>query len=165
MAKNLILYRHAKSDWEADYDNDHERPLAARGIDAARKMGSLLKESEQLPNFIVCSTAVRALQTLEFSAKAGNWASDIQTHGDLYTGGSESILNIIHSTPKNVSRLMLISHEPKLSILSSKLIGGGEIRFPTAGMCRIDFKVSKWSDIQFEGGELRWMLQPVFFKR
>ena len=46
---SLILFRHGKSDWDAPYANDHERPLANRGKEAARCMGRLLSHTRQVP--------------------------------------------------------------------------------------------------------------------
>ena len=34
---SLILFRHGKSNWNAMYDKDYERPLAERGILASKK--------------------------------------------------------------------------------------------------------------------------------
>ena len=40
--KRLLVFRHGKSDWDADYGVDFERPLALRGQKAARTMGRFL---------------------------------------------------------------------------------------------------------------------------
>ena len=45
--KNLILFRHGKSDWLADYTLDHDRPLAIRGKKAAKKMGIYLSKRNE----------------------------------------------------------------------------------------------------------------------
>ena len=37
--RSVIMFRHGKSDWDVDYGPDHDRPLAKRGIKAAKKMG------------------------------------------------------------------------------------------------------------------------------
>ncbi|MDH3462867.1 MAG: histidine phosphatase family protein, partial [Acidimicrobiia bacterium] len=34
----LILMRHGKSDWDASYGADHDRPLAERGVRSAELM-------------------------------------------------------------------------------------------------------------------------------
>ena len=62
--KSIIFFRHGKSDWYADYDVDHNRPLAKRGIKAAKKMGIFLSELGQLPDIAVSSTAIRAKTTV-----------------------------------------------------------------------------------------------------
>ncbi len=54
----IILLRHAKSDWEADYDDDHERPLAKRGRNAAALMGTLLARVNQIPDYILLARNV-----------------------------------------------------------------------------------------------------------
>src|SRR5438874_4156978 len=46
----LVLLRHAKSDWDADYGgDDRHRPLSKRGVGAARTMGRLLSSSGNVP--------------------------------------------------------------------------------------------------------------------
>ena len=165
MSKKIILYRHGKSDWEADYNNDHERPLAQRGIKCAKTMGKLLAQSEQFPELVITSSALRAKQTLDLSVKAGNWICEIIEDDKLYYGGTEAILDVIQKLPANYSRVMLVGHEPKWSSLISKFIGGGEVTVPTAAMARLDFEVNKWSDVGFGTGSLRWMLQPAFFTK
>ena len=34
--KSIILFRHGKSEWNIEYDTDHNRPLASREIKAAK---------------------------------------------------------------------------------------------------------------------------------
>ncbi|WP_424522101.1 SixA phosphatase family protein, partial [Rubrivirga sp.] len=55
--KTIILLRHGKSDWEADYDGDHQRPLAKRGQKGARKMGRFLTTARSVPDRALTSSA------------------------------------------------------------------------------------------------------------
>ena len=48
--KTLLLMRHAKSDWDADYGPDHDRPLNERGLRSARLMGRVLAEEGLVPD-------------------------------------------------------------------------------------------------------------------
>ena len=41
---NLLLMRHAKSSWNEDELADHDRPLNARGREAATSMAKILIE-------------------------------------------------------------------------------------------------------------------------
>jgi phosphohistidine phosphatase len=50
----LLVMRHAKSDWDAGTD-DHERPLAERGVKAARKVGRFLARAEMVPELVTRS--------------------------------------------------------------------------------------------------------------
>ena len=57
--KTLLLMRHAKSDWDADYGLDHDRPLNDRGLRSARLMGRVLADEGLVPELVISSTAVR----------------------------------------------------------------------------------------------------------
>ena len=163
LRKSLILFRHAKSDWEADYGSDHERPVAKRGIKAAKQMGRLLADSGKLPDSIICSTALRARQTLELATRAGNWDSNIQYSDDLYEASARTMIMLMQQISQPVNTVMLVGHEPTWSHLVGLLIGGGNIRFPTAAMARIDFYFNDWRSLGPATGQLRWLLQPRFF--
>ncbi len=162
-SKSLILFRHAKSDWDADYHSDHERPLAKRGINAAKTMGKLLASSGKLPDLIICSTAVRAKQTLELASEAGNWQSETQYADELYEASITRVIRLAQQLPANINSAMLVGHEPTWSYLTSTLIGGGSIRFPTAAMAKIEFYFTDWHSLDAASGQLRWLLQPRFF--
>ena len=74
--RSVIMFRHGKSDWDADYGPDHDRPLTKRGIKAAKKMGKYLAGLDQVPHIVVSSTAVRARTTVELAMAEGNWGSE-----------------------------------------------------------------------------------------
>lgn len=161
--KNLLIYRHAKSDWDADYKDDFFRPLSTRGKNSAKIMGKLLSKSKQVPDLVITSTAIRAKETLKISKKAGNWDCKIKESDILYFQGVNTILNLVKDSSKKYSSIMLVGHEPKLAQIVSSLIGGGDVRLPTAAMARIDFFINDWVDLKQGYGTLRWLLQPSFF--
>ena len=66
----LYLLRHAKSSWSDDRLDDHDRPLAKRGDDAVVRLRRYVAATGIAPDLVLCSTAVRAKQTLEPIAKA-----------------------------------------------------------------------------------------------
>ena len=59
----LVLVRHAKSDWGDPGLPDHERPLNARGTANAPMMARRLADTGITVDRIVSSTAVRARTT------------------------------------------------------------------------------------------------------
>lgn len=163
MAKKLIIYRHAKSDWDADYGEDHDRPLSRKGVKSAEAMGKLVGSSKQTPDIAITSTALRAKQTLEISMLEGNWRCDTEENGDIYYGGADEVFEIIKNIPDKYETAIIVGHEPKCSTLATRFIGGGQVVFPTAAMARIDFDVESWSHVDYGIGELRWHHQPSFF--
>jgi phosphohistidine phosphatase len=166
MKKELIIYRHAKSDWDAGVAVDHDRPINAKGIASAKVMGKLLAMGDQIPELIICSSALRAQQTLENSMELGSWDSVVETQGCLYDESTHHIFTSqVCNRSDDIHRIMLVGHEPKCSALTSQLIGGGEVQFSTATMAKIVFNVSRWSDIHYGMGVLRWLHHPSFFEK
>ena len=82
--KNVFLMRHGKSDWNANYNDDHERPLAKRGIKASKIMGQMLSTRNEIPDQIISSTALRARTTAELAAEKGKWDSVIKFEKNIY---------------------------------------------------------------------------------
>ena len=97
MSKQLILFRHAKSDWDAPYSSDHSRPLAKRGIKAAKAMGRFLMDTGLIPDQVVSSSAVRAMATVQLAAKAGGWIAPITKKESLYLPDSGAVVEEIRT--------------------------------------------------------------------
>jgi phosphohistidine phosphatase len=165
MAKKLILFRHAKSDWDTDAASDHPRPLAQRGVEAGRVMGRFLMSAGEVPEQVLCSTAVRAVATVQLAAKAGGWIVPIDFRDTLYLPDTGSVIREIRRMPDKLSSLMVVGHEPAWSELVSELIGGGEIRFPTAAMARINFDTDSWEKVRRGRGTLAWLVKPKLLMR
>ncbi len=161
--KTVLFLRHGKSDWDADYDTDHGRPLAKRGRKAAKTMGRLLAERGPVPERIVTSSAVRAVQTLERARNAGGWDAPTRVTDALYHADAEDLLAIIQAEPDATSVLLLVGHEPTWSDTVSRLAGLPPVHFPTAALARVDLAVERWREAVFGSGTLVWLLKPRDF--
>jgi phosphohistidine phosphatase len=162
--KTLLVMRHAKSAWGAAFGDDHERPLARRGVKAARRMGRFLADAGAAPQLVLSSTAVRALTTAELAAEAGVWGCPIITTRDLYASDAESVLERVGETENGVERLLIAGHEPTWSTLVTSLIGGGRVRMPTAAVACLDLPHGEWVDLAPGTCELRWLMTPRMLK-
>jgi len=159
----LLVMRHAKSAWNAGFENDHERPLAPRGVRAAKLMGRFLTDSGFEPGLVLTSTAVRARQTVELAAEAGGWTSSIRSTEVFYGADpGEVVREIIESEPPD--RLLVAGHEPTWSGLVSLLIGGGAVRMPTAAVACLGFPDRRWQDLPQSRGRLSWLVTPRLLK-
>lgn len=158
--KRIYLLRHGKSDWGADYESDHDRPLKERGVEAARLMGRFLSATEQEPQLVVSSSAVRALGTVREAAEAGDWSCEIRSEQRLYGAGCRQVLDEIHNLDDRVDSVLLAGHEPTFSEVAGRLIGSANIRFPTAALACIDVSVDRWDAVQFGRGILIWFATP-----
>jgi len=158
---SLIVFRHGKSDWRSDFAHDRERPLAQRGIRAARTMGEFLAAAGQVPELALSSPAKRARDTLDLARRQGRWDCQVQVKDELYEADAEQLLKFLHSFDETPRSLLLTGHEPASSELISRLIGEhSNIRFPTGAMARIDLPAESWSQLAFGLGELRWLVPP-----
>jgi phosphohistidine phosphatase len=169
--KTLYLLRHGKSAWNDESLADHDRPLAPRGARAATLVGRELRKEGFRADCILCSTARRAVDTLEIvTAQLDGNALEMPVHQerDLYLTGKRALLERLRRLPDKVGTVMLVGHNPDLHQLAQELAGGGaagdlsslEAKFPTAGLAVLEFPVETWSDIGPRAGTLTRFLVP-----
>lgn len=156
---SLILFRHAKSDWHADGDDDALRPLSTRGRRAARTMGRFLARAGQVPDLALTSPVVRAERTLRLATRAGRWDCPVDVRPALY-GEAAEVLAEVRSVPDAVRSLLLIGHEPTWSATAQLLTGATEIRLPTASMLRVALPAERWADIEVGTARIDWLVVP-----
>ena len=157
--RSIIIFRHGKSDWDAIYDRDHDRPLSKRGIKASKKMGQYLNKIQQIPEIVISSSAIRAKNTAKLALEHGSWSSELAIESKIYGGTSETLLSIIHSTEDKYRSICLLGHEPTCSSFISLSTYHSQ-RFTTASMAKINFKTKSWSEIKFGDGILEWIKSP-----
>ena len=162
--KSVIFFRHGKSDWHLPYGNDHERPLAKRGVEAAKKMGKFLADKNQVPELVISSTAVRAKTTVELAIDSAKWTSKLVLERGIYGGSPDYLLELIHSQDDVYNSICLVGHEPNFSFFISRASNQDYIHFTTANMAKINFDVNMWSKLQFGNGILEWHQKPKDIK-
>jgi len=167
----LMLFRHAKSSWAKAGLADIDRPLAPRGRRQAARMAQAMAETGLLPARIVCSTALRARQTLarmlETLLPELPEAAEIVISGDLYGAGGD-YQPVIAGRPDAASPLMLVGHNPAIEMTALALCGTGETakreamraKFPTSALAVIDFDAESWAGARPGTGRLVDFLTP-----
>ncbi|MEZ4701698.1 MAG: histidine phosphatase family protein [Rhodothermales bacterium] len=155
--KTLYVFRHGKSDWDAAYTHDSERPLAKRGKAASARQGRWLSEADVPPDLIYCSPSRRTRETIERASRAAGWNAPVETREQLYETDGARYLQIVRSAPAEARRLMLVGHEPMCSELIARLTGG-VVRFPTAALARIDIDREAWAVVGASDGVLVWLM-------
>jgi len=157
----LILMRHAKSNWNAPESVDRERPLNERGAAAARIMGRVLTWADQRPDLVLASPAVRARSTAELAAEAGGWEGEIRIAEPLYPGSPQDLLDVVAAEAGDAKRILTVGHEPATSETASLLLGDATLRMATAAAA--SFEVVSWDSLEPGSGMLLWMLAPRLF--
>jgi len=156
---SIIIFRHGKSDWNAVYGKDHDRPLSKRGINASKKMGLFLKKKNQIPDIVISSSAERAKTTAELAIKAGNWNSNFYIDERIYGRSSDFLLQLAKLIDDKHKNICFVGHEPTCSSFIS-LSTFHSARFKTASMAKINFSSNSWSEIEFGKGTLDWLTSP-----
>ena len=116
--RELILLRHAKSEWKNTDLADMDRPLSDKGKKSAAKLGKWLKTESLTPDLILVSPAKRAQQTLR-RISSENSVNTV-TVDELYLADLETLLKVLSETPP-ASRVMIIGHNQGLERLLSYL--------------------------------------------
>src|SRR3954469_14907701 len=122
--RTLVLLRHAKAahpEGVADLD----RALTPRGHADAAVAGGWLAAKRLIPQVVMCSPSRRTRETWHGVALAlGSAATAVTVVYDpiLYEAGrAGSLLDLVSATDPGVSGLLLIGHDPTISMLSSLL--------------------------------------------
>ena len=161
--RELLLLRHAKSAWDVPGLDDHARDLAPRGRKAAKKIGRLLAEKNLLPDLVLCSTALRAVRTLELVAAELPRPLEVRHLEELYLAGEETMLKLVRAQDDRVRRLMLVGHDPGFHRLALLLVGAGDAtalrtglvqKFPTGALAHLRFPVAHWAEVAPGGAQL-----------
>lgn len=160
MTRSLFLLRHGKSDWNAPYGGDHERPLKRRGQKASKRMGRLLTESGNAPDRILSSSAVRARSTAEAAHAAGSWRAAVEIVPELYGASAAGILELVRGLGPEVERVLVVGHEPTCSETVALFTDSRPPVYPTAALARIDLVLASWSDVAPGAGTLAWLIPP-----
>lgn len=156
--RQLQLLRHGKSDWDADYGSDHERPLAKRGRAAAAAMGKFITTTGLAPDAAVASTAVRARTTLEIAGEAGGWDLPTWTEPGFYGTGPETVLEHVRAFPDDYESVLIVGHQPTWGQLLY-LLSGTTADFTTASWAVIDLSAGSWDAARPGVGALKLFIQ------
>jgi phosphohistidine phosphatase len=121
----LVVLRHAKADRPAGV-GDEDRPLTQRGHADAAAAGAWLAARGYRPDLVLCSPAKRTRQTWRGVAVAltGPDTPDVHFEQALYHGDAEDALDLLRQVPATVRSVLVIGHNPTVSMLSSLLDRG-----------------------------------------
>ena len=150
--RTLYLLRHAKSSWAESGLSDHQRPLNTRGRKAARAIGCYLRDRDVIPSVVLCSSAVRTRQTLDYVL--GELASEpeILVEEALYGASAGQLLERLRQLDDRYASALLIGHNPgvaqlALSLASQQGRTAQRIarKYPTAGLAEFEVRDAQWS--------------------
>jgi phosphohistidine phosphatase len=163
--KALHLLRHAKSSWDDPSLDDFDRPLAARGRRAAKKLGDYLRTAGIEPALVLCSPARRTIATLEH---LGPLEGEVRLELGLYGASADELLAVVRTAPAHVPSIMVIGHNPGLQKLAVRFAAAGDARqiermrekMPTGALACFDVDAKAWDAVSPGSGRLVGYVVP-----
>lgn len=162
--RELMLLRHAKSDWKQNALEDQDRPLSDKGKKNAIKLGKWLIKQNIMPDLILVSPALRAQQTLK--RICNECAATAITVNELYLADLAQLKHILAEAP-HAERIMIIGHNPGLESLYHMLTSverTDKIQlFPTCAMAHL-IMPHDWTNLELGDGKLQQFITPKDIK-
>jgi phosphohistidine phosphatase len=144
----LYLLRHAKAGWAEPGMRDFDRPLTERGRRDAAAMGMAMRVSGFVPDFVLCSTARRASETMEcVTATIGPLAAPPIFVDELYSCDAAGYLSIVRKAADGADTLLVVGHNPMIEDVAVACAADGDEAelaalasgFPTSALAVIRF--------------------------
>ena len=120
------------------------------------------------PDLILCSTAVRARQTLAplLDRLAPAPAASLET--GLYLASEETLLERLQALPAEVAAVVVIGHNDGIWELATRLAGTGSgallgalrERYPTGALAILEASVERWQNLAAGGATLTAFVCP-----
>ena len=145
--------------------SDFERTLNDRGQRDARLMAQWLLKQPYSVQQIVSSSARRALATTQqFASVLEMRPENIQVEGSIYEAGVATLRRVVEQFDDALSVVVLVGHNPGVSVLAECLTGESVGSLPTCGICEIRLPLDSWMEITAETGSLGVVMTPKQLK-
>src|SRR6478735_1444307 len=162
MPKQLVLMRHAKSDWSVSDQKDFDRELNFRGHRDAPKMGARMKlEKGFVPDLVVCSPAARARLTAQYVCEQLPFDEEkVIFEDDIYEASVRTLLRVVNTLDDAHDKVMIFGHNPGLSYFIEYLTKETVGDIPTAAIACLVFELDTWKAVSEATAKLQWYIYP-----
>ncbi len=154
MSRELLIMRHAESDWGAV--SDFQRTLTEQGAGDAARMGQWMRDQGLKPDYILASPAQRAKETVQaVCAELQINPEQIHWESQIYEASVSTLMMLLQKVPASASRILMVGHNPGLAVLIQALSGEVPAGFSPANLAWLAMD-------RFESGgaELRQQIRP-----
>ncbi|BDD04310.1 SixA phosphatase family protein [Aureibacter tunicatorum] len=147
--KQLFLLRHGDAEpISSQFQKDKERRLSHLGAKEALTMGKIFDDKNIKLNKIICSEALRTQQTAVIFAKHINFpTSKLEISSKLYHANVNEIIKLIEAQDDDDNNILIIGHNPALSIASENLSQHSAGSLPTCGLTNLELSLESWQHI------------------
>ena len=165
MMKRLSIIRHAKST-HPNVGSDYGRTINERGVSDAKLIGEYLVAQDYKFDLVLCSSAVRAKQTLNQLNTLLNLDDDLIIHlDDLYLASRSTICRIVEACDDRLQHVAMVGHNPGVTSVCNFYTGDNLENLPTCGVYSISFQVDNWQTLGQDVGKQEDVVTPNMLKQ
>lgn len=167
--KLVCLMRHSEAvaQLSDSVARDFDKPLTDHGIHQLEHVRAFLKEHHFLPDLILCSSAVRTRQTLEWIQEALGTGSEIVFDDGLYGINADGLMQKLLELSNAKSTVLVVGHNPAISdamqILLNLVEGSdGLVNLPAkpSQLALFRLHAPEWAALTAEKAELEALYEP-----
>lgn len=164
--KEIVLIRHAKSDWGSENLQDIDRPINERGYRDAYFMSEWYLKQKKKPDLIISSSATRALSTAMIFARTINFDVKLMKITEqIYECHASDLISLIKAQDNEIDRLMIFCHNPCITDVCNSLTDDVFIdNVPTCGIVQLNFEIKKWIDLEVKKASVGFFQFPKDFR-
>ncbi len=164
MKRELIIMRHAKSDWNSVAESDFDRPLAPRGKYNAPLMAEWLKQQKLHPDYMISSPAKRAKQTIKRVCQVYDYPlKQVHWEPSIYGASLSDLFAVLASVPKKYRLVLLVGHNPGLEHLATYLLDQTQVKqavvLKTCSVIHLAMPVN-WEHLEAKSAKLLTIQHP-----
>ncbi|MBN35482.1 MAG: phosphohistidine phosphatase [Rhodospirillaceae bacterium] len=167
LTTTLFLLRHAKSSWADPGADDHERTLQDKGRERATELAGWMEDRALGCDLVLCSTAVRACQTLDLVLPALG-EPEVRHAPEIYQTDANGLIELLKAVDDSIERVMVIGHDPVLQITATTLAMSAtgdamdrlKRKYPTSALAMLTFGAAGWASLGPGVGHLELFFVP-----
>lgn len=145
MGKTLFIVRHAQAKQTEIGGTDFDRTLSSDGLQQSSRLGVYIYKKNTDISAIVCSSAVRAVQTSEQIADQINYdISKISTDPNLYEASVRIIMDKVCAFNNEWKEVIIVGHNPVLSYFVEYITGHHFDGMEPGSMVKISCGIDDW---------------------
>jgi len=139
---------------------DADRPLSPLGVERTTAAAKHFEHTGFRPTKILTSPLARARQTAEIVAGVLDVRDLVETDQRLDPSFDMRAFRQVLKENADEERLLLVGHDPSLSMVIEAVMGGGSIILKKGGIARLDIE-----SVSRASGHLAWLDSPTLFSR
>jgi len=156
---DLFVLRHGKAEQSLHGPDDSKRALTVEGKHEIRKVGRWMRSKKFKFEVIATSPLSRAYETAEIVARSLGQKDRLAVWQELAPDGDTDTICYHAAQFGEDVVVLLIGHEPLLSMLISRIIAGNDsvsLILAKGGLA----KIRNYSFDKRPSGDLQWLLTP-----